>query len=114
MLPVALPRDENSSIGPSGLLIAAICFPSGDRSMAQKLTLGSRLSRKISESRPFTGSKAVKVTCLPSALGSATAHLSDEDLVHKGTLPGLTGKTGCGVPPVSGTRMSSGNLVASP
>src|SRR4029077_16362598 len=99
MLPVALPRDENSSIGPSGFLIAAICFPSGDRSIAQKFTLGSRSSRTISESRPFNGSKAVKVTCLPSALGSATAQISDGDLAHRGTLPGLTEKMDCETPP---------------
>src|SRR5947208_15313901 len=68
-------------IGPSALRVAAIREPSGESAVHQYAS-GSRSNRVSSAPRPFKGSRAEMISCLPSSVSSAIAHNSDGDLAH--------------------------------
>ena len=65
-------------MGPSALRVAAIREPSGESAVHQ-YAFGSRSNRVSSEPRPFKGSRAEMISCLPSPVSSAIAHNSDGD-----------------------------------
>src|SRR5437764_15186041 len=86
-------------MGPSALRGAAIREPSGESAVHQ-YAFGSRSNRVSSEPRPFKGSRAEMISCLPSPVSSAIAHNSDGDLAHVIMLQGK----GLAVNSISGAR----------
>src|SRR5438046_10749130 len=92
---------------PSPRRVAAIREPSGESAVHQ-YAFGSRSNRASSEPRPFKGSRAEMIACLPSSVSSAIAHNSDGDLAHVIMLQGkgLAVNSISGVPPVIGISMT--------
>src|SRR5437667_261211 len=88
-------------------LVIAKWRPSGEGAVHQ-YAFGSRSNRVSSEPRPFKGSRAEMISCLPSPVSSAIAHNSDGDLAHVIMLQGkgLAVNSISGAPPVIGIRMT--------